>query len=149
MTADATPTRAEKFAALVAPAARRAGYTGRGATARLARDSGLPESTISRMLLGQRIPDPKSFEPLAKTLGMPVADLLVGAEIVSASTLHQIATTPVRSQPISPEEAADELGITNPVNREIFYGTIERLKRLEQEQTPETESGNGGAAAER
>lgn len=146
MTADEEPSRAEKFAAVVKPAAARAGYTGRGAIARLARDSGLPETTISRMLAGERIPDPRSFEALASALQISIGELLVGAEIVSTSTLHQIATTPVRSHPISVEEAADDLGITDPVDRQMFAGMVERLRRLKQQQS--TSSGDGGVAIE-
>jgi transcriptional regulator with XRE-family HTH domain len=145
MTAD-TPTRAQQFAAVVAPAARRAGYNGRGANARLARDAGIPESTVSRMMLGRTIPDPKSFEALAAAIGLPVRDLLVEAGIVSAESLTETTRSQVRSQPITLEEAADELGITDPIGRQMFYGTVERLRRQEQEQAPD--SSGGGVTAE-
>ncbi|MFE0376204.1 helix-turn-helix domain-containing protein [Streptomyces inhibens] len=150
MTAD-TPTRAQRFAAAVAPAAHRAGYTGRGANARLARDAGIPESTVSRMMLGKTIPDVKSFEPLAKALGLTVKDLLVEAEIVSAESLNETGQSQVRSQPISLEEAADELGIDrDPIARQMFYGVVERLRKDGHKQAPNNgEDGrSGGVAAE-
>ncbi|MFF8901723.1 helix-turn-helix domain-containing protein [Streptomyces lydicus] len=147
MTADTPPTRAQRFAAAVAPAAHRAGYTGRGANARLARDAGIPESTVSRMMLGKTIPDPKSFEALARAINLPVADLLVEAGIVSAESLTESTRSQVRSQPASLEEVADELGITDPIGREMFYGTVERLRKQEQQQAPDGTS--GGVAAER
>ncbi|MFI5525038.1 helix-turn-helix domain-containing protein [Streptomyces platensis] len=152
MTAD-TPTRAQRFAAVVAPAAQRAGYTGRGANAQLARDAGIPESTVSRMMLGKTIPDVKSFEPLAKAIGLSVRDLLVEAEIVSAESLNETAQSPVRSQPVSLEDAADELGIDrDPIARQMFYGVVERLRRDgQQSQAPNNGEDNGrsgGVAAE-
>ncbi|WP_164543460.1 helix-turn-helix domain-containing protein [Streptomyces mobaraensis] len=147
----APPSRAQKFANVVAKAASRAGYTGHGWKARLARDSGLPETTVSTMLAGKRIPDPRSFEALAKALQIPVSELLVSAEIVSASTLHKIGTTPVRSQPITIDQAADELGITDPLDRQMFAGVVERLRRQGQDHaTPgNSDGGEGGAAVER
>ncbi|MGK5731404.1 helix-turn-helix domain-containing protein [Streptomyces sp. URMC 124] len=151
MTPHSEPSRAEKFANVVRTAAERAGYVGRGAVARLARDSGLPETTISRMLSGERIPDPRSFEALAAALRIPIGELLVGAEIVSASTLHQIATPRVRSQPITIDEAADELGIKDALDRELFAGMVERLRRRTAQASRDAGSAGdeGGAAAER
>jgi transcriptional regulator with XRE-family HTH domain len=53
---DGTPTRARRFANVVVPAAERAGYTGHGRNARLARDTGMTESSVSRMWNGSAIP---------------------------------------------------------------------------------------------
>jgi transcriptional regulator with XRE-family HTH domain len=146
MTADAPPTRAQRFAAAVKPAAHRAGYTGHGANARLARDTGITESTISRMMLGQTIPDPKFFEPLARVLDLNPLELLVEAGIISNETLRSLSETrpsQVRS-PFTPEEAATELGFTDPVSREMYFAMVERLKRRPHDQT----GSEGGAAAE-
>lgn len=143
------PTKAQRFAAAVGPAAERAGYSGFGSKSRLARDTGMTESSISRMLLGQSIPDPKFFEPLANAIDISVQTLLVEAGIISERALTETSQSQVRS-PITPETAADELGITDPVDREMFFATIERLRR-QRHAAPETsnhDAGAGGVAAE-
>jgi transcriptional regulator with XRE-family HTH domain len=150
-TTDGPPTREQRFAAFVKPAAERAGYTGRGANANLARDAGIAESTISRMLNGQAIPDIKSFESLASALSVPVRDLLVEAEYVSATSLTETGSSQVRSATshITPEQVADQFGIFDPYEREMLFGVIERLRRRQhqREQDDHLED-RGGAAAE-
>lgn len=145
------PTRAQQFAEVVGPAAQRAGYTGHGSRSRLARDTGMTESSVSRMLLGQSIPDPKFFEPLSRALQMPIQTLLVEAGIISIQALTEPTQSQVVSE-ITPETAADGLGITDPVDREMFFATIERLRRQRPTATPEDrthdERGSGGVAAE-
>lgn len=150
MTNDGPPTRAQRFAAIVKPAAIAAGYTGRGAKAQLARDTGISESTINLLWQGKRIPEPQTFERLAEVVRIDLRDLLIEADIVSATSLTETGPSQVRSQPIAPEDAADELGISDPVGREMFLAMVERLRRQEQEtqRTPETAQG-GGTAAER
>ncbi|GGX02276.1 helix-turn-helix domain-containing protein [Streptomyces chryseus] len=150
----ATPqgaTRAQRLAAVVAPAAKRAGYHGYGAGARLARDTGMSESSVSRLLKGQAVPDSEFWEPLARAIDMSLRDLMVDGGLISPESLQALSETDrsqVRSRSITPAEAADGLGFTDPVAREMFYGTIERLKRL-QDDTPATEDTDesGGAQA--
>lgn len=145
MNADAPPSRAKRFAAVVKPAAHRAGYTGHGANARLARDTGITESTISRMMLGQTVPDPRFFAPLAAVLGLNLIDLLVDAEVIPVEMLPSLSETRssrVRS-PFTPEEAATELGFTDPADREAYLGMVEVLKRRKRDQA----GGEGGGAA--
>lgn len=143
------PTKAARFAAVVGPAAERAGYTGFGSKSRLARDTGMTESSVSRLLNGQAIPDPKFFEPLASAIDISVQTLLVEAGIISERALTETGQSQVRS-PITPETAADELGITDPVDREMFFATIERLRRQRHTAAPETrnDEAGGGVAAE-
>ncbi|MFJ9112954.1 multiprotein-bridging factor 1 family protein [Streptomyces sp. NPDC102283] len=150
---DATPTRAQRFAALVAPAAQRAGYTGHGSNARLARDAGMSESSVSRMLKGQAIPELNFFPALAETVGVELLDMLaeMGIPHESLQPLSETSPSQVGSPSISPAEAADGLGLSDPVGREMFFATYERLKRLEehqQEDQPEPGNGHGGKAAQ-
>ena len=145
---DAPPTRAERFAAYVRPAAQAAGYVGHGSKARLAADTGMTDSSVSRMLAGQAIPDPRFFEAIAEHLKIDVRDLLVEAGIISARLLTETSQSQVRSR-VTPETAADELGFTDPVERQMFLATVERLRRNQHhpsgaDQADET----GGAAAE-
>ena len=115
----------------------------------------MTESSVSRMLLGQSIPDPKFFEPLAMALSIPVGTLLVEAGIISERALTETDQSQVRS-PFTPETAADELGFTDPVDREMFLATVERLRRGQRHSAaPGSHNHNsdaagstGGAAAE-
>lgn len=119
-----------RFAAFVGDAARRAGYDidgPRGDRARLARDSGMTPSSVGRMLSGDSIPDPRFFEPLAHALHVHVRDLFIESGIISPETLAGYQSPQVRSR-ITPEEAADRLGLTDPIDRELFLGAVDRLR---------------------
>ncbi|MFF9568447.1 multiprotein-bridging factor 1 family protein [Streptomyces sp. NPDC014685] len=145
------PTRAQRFAAIVAPAAQRAGYTGHGSSARLARDAGMSESSVSRMLKGQAIPDLKFFAPISAAVGVSLLDLLaeLGVPPESIQPLSETGQSQVGSRSISPAEAADRLGISDPVGREMLIATIERLKRLEHESDDQPgDDERGGTAAQ-
>jgi transcriptional regulator with XRE-family HTH domain len=143
-----------RFGKLVADAARR---TGRydidsprgGGKAALARETGMAESAVGRMLKGETLPDPKYYAPIARAVDLDVRDLLVEAEIIpreSLSTPFETEASEVRSRSITPSEAADALGITDPIAREMFFGTVERLKRTQ----PPTDDADerGGTAAQ-
>src|SRR6266571_4266618 len=141
----ATPTRAQQFAATVVPAAIRAGYTGRGAKARFARDTGMTESSVGRMWNGQAIPEPRFFEPIAKAAGIHPAVLFVESGLMSQESLQSLSETD-RSQVgsnLTVDEVADRLGIRDEVGRQLFYATIERLKRLEDDASDQGDTGRG------
>lgn len=146
---DVTPTLAQRFAAVVAPAAERAGYTGHGRKARLARATGMTESSVGRMLNGQAIPEPRFFEALAAALGLHPAVLFVECGLMSRESLQSLSETG-RSQvgsDLTPEEAADGLGIQDEVGRLMFFATIDRLTRHEDDQPAERDD-HGEAAVE-
>lgn len=146
---DGTPTRAQRFAALVVPAAEQAGYTGHGAKARFARDAGMTESSVTRMWRGDALPEPRFFEAIAEVTSLDVRTLLVEGGVLSPDSLQSLSETD-RSQVgsfLTPEEAADRLGIRDVVGRELFYATIERLKRLETEASDPADE-HGGTAAQ-
>jgi transcriptional regulator with XRE-family HTH domain len=146
---DGTPTRAQRFAALVVPAAERAGYTGHGAKARFARDTGMTESSVTRMWQGSAVPDGRFYDAISHVTGISLGTLLVEGGVLSPESLQSLSETD-RSQvqsALTPEEAADRLGIKDDVGRELFYATIERLKRLEAD-APDDRSNRGGTAAQ-
>lgn len=148
MQTDGPPTPVQRFTALVVPALRRAGYTGHGANARLSRDTGIAEATISRMMNGKKIPDAKSFEALARVAGLSVRDMLVESGIInSRSSLSENERAQVRSQSITPTGAADELGIHDPIDREMFLAMIDRLRRRDQNRSS-TDTGSGDTAVQ-
>ncbi|MFF3151905.1 helix-turn-helix domain-containing protein [Streptomyces sp. NPDC057910] len=150
----------KRFGRLVADAARRTGRydidspRGGGKTA-LARDTGLSESAIGRMLRGETLPEPRHFAAIADAVKLDVRWLLIEAGILphayrpsgNSSTPVETDATGVGSRSITPSEAADALGITDPVAREMLYGTIERLRRL-QDADGGPASDNGGTAAQ-
>ena len=144
------PTRAQKFAALVKPAAERAGYTGRGAGARLARDAGMSESSVSRMLNGQSVPDMPFWAPLVELLDIELIDLLteMGIPREALRALSETEQSQVGSRSITPEEAATRVGISDPVGVEMLTATIERLRRLEEQQHDQPGDERGGTAAQ-
>jgi transcriptional regulator with XRE-family HTH domain len=148
MNAAAPPTPAQRFLAVVQPAARRAGYLDYGGQARLSRDTGIPDSTLSRMFKGKAIPEVTSFEALAAALDLPVRDLLIAAQIVSESSLSESSRPRVRSVPTTVEEAASALGITSDRGVEMFVGMVETLRKGEQSEDNDAEPG-GAAAGQR
>ncbi|MGW1533935.1 hypothetical protein [Streptomyces aureus] len=146
---DATPTRAQRFAALVVPAAERAGYTGHGAKARFARDTGMTESSVTRMWQGGALPDARFYDAISSAVGVDLGALLVEGGILSPESLQSLSETDPSQvgSSLTPEEAADRLGIRDEVGRQLFYATIERLQRLENQPGDEAAE-RGGAAAQ-
>jgi Helix-turn-helix. len=147
------PTRAQRFAAIVAPAAQRAGYTGHGSTTRLAADTGMSVSSVSRMLNGQGIPELHFFPAIAEQLDLSIIDLLaeMGIPPETLRALSETDPSQVGSRSISPSEMADRVGITDPVGREMLAATIERLKRLEKSENgaaDQSGDNHGGSAAQ-
>lgn len=144
----------KRFGRLVADAARRTGRydidspRGGGKSA-LARETGLSESAIGRMLRGETLPDPRHFAAIANAVGLDVGRLLVEAEILPREyrpTPIETGASGVGSRSITPTEAADALGIFDPIAREMLFGTIERLRRLQDVDDEPADS--GGTAAQ-
>ncbi|MFF7142340.1 hypothetical protein ACFZB5_13965 [Streptomyces nodosus] len=133
MTDAPRPTRAQRFAAIVVPAAERAGYTGHGAKARFSRDTGMTDSSVTRLWQGTALPDARFYSRIAEVTGLNLGTLLVEGGVLSPQSLQSLSETE-RSQvgsSLTPEEAAERLGIKDQVGRQMFLATIERLKRLE------------------
>lgn len=146
---DVTPTRAQRFRDIVVPAAERAGYAGHGAKARFARDTGMTESSVTRLWQGTALPDARFYAAISEAIGVNLGTLLVEGGVLSPESLQSLSETD-RTQvgsSLTPEEAADRLGIRDEVGRELFYATIERLKRLQDEPTDHP-ADRGGTAAQ-
>jgi transcriptional regulator with XRE-family HTH domain len=145
---DATPpTHAQRFAAVVVPAAQRAGYTGHGSQARLARDTGMSESSISRMLNGQAIPELRFLGPLAEAINMSPIDLLIRTKLISPESLQTLSETDpsqVGSESNSVEDTAERLGITDDVGKMMFRAVVDKLTRPQEADDDDT---RGGTAA--
>jgi hypothetical protein len=147
---DGTPTRAQRFAAIVVPAAERAGYTGHGAKARFARATGMVESSVTRLWQGVALPEPRFYAAIADATSLDLGTLLVEGGVLSPESLQSLSETD-RSQvgsPLTVEEAADRLGIKDEVGRQMFYATYDRLMRLEDGEPSDHQADHGGTAAE-
>jgi len=150
---DAPTSRVERFFAVVLPALKRAGYDGYKSQQRLADDTGMSPSTVSRLVRGVKVPDIKHFPALAKVIGMDPLELAVGVGLLpeefleSQQPLSETNQSQVGSGSITPEEAAEQLGITDDVGRMMFLGAVERL-RQPQDDTDADDDAHGGTAAQ-
>lgn len=110
-------------------------YGGRGGQGKLSKETGLAPSVISRLLNGATLnPDPESLRLIAGVLALPFGAMLVEAGVLSASELAAVqASPPMDRPPITPEEAAAELGITDPIARRMFLANIEAARAAQQE----------------
>lgn len=140
-----------RFGRLVSEAAQRAGYdlNRRGAKADLARETGMTETAVGRMLSGQTLPDPWAYERIAKAVGLDLRDLLIESGIASPeslSTPSQTGATGVGSDSITLDEAANALGLSDPVAREMLRAAVERQRRFQDAE--QDADGGGGAAAQ-
>ncbi|MFF6829580.1 helix-turn-helix domain-containing protein [Streptomyces longwoodensis] len=147
---DAPTARVARFCALVLPALAEAGYTGYGRQARLAADTGMSSSTISRLFKGETIPDLRFFPALGAAARLDPVELLVAAEILpreyleSYQTLSETSRSQVGSDSITPEEAAERLGIRGDVGKRMFAAMVDTLRPDD-----EAEADNpGGKAAQ-
>ncbi|MFJ9892689.1 XRE family transcriptional regulator [Streptomyces sp. NPDC091280] len=123
----ATP---EQFAAWLRRQLEERGYDLKprgGGQTRFAADSGLGGGTVSRMLRGQAVTETRTLQTLAAALRLPLAEVLVAAGVLSARELHDVRN-PTRTDPLTPETAADELGITDPQSRRVFVNMTETLR---------------------
>jgi transcriptional regulator with XRE-family HTH domain len=123
-------TTAERFAAWLAAAMRRAGLDidsqQGGGRAVLAEEIGVSRSTVTRWLQGQTLPSPDQFEPLARALDTSVEDVLVGGGIVSVESLW---TPGVQSPAASAAALADQMSVPAS-RREDFITMVELLGRM-------------------
>ncbi|MDI9836205.1 helix-turn-helix transcriptional regulator [Streptomyces sp. KAU_LT] len=143
---------AQEFGALIRRLAIEAGYDmspkGGGRIA-LARDTGMSESAVGRMINGHTLPMPAQFENLARVLHTDVRNLLVAAGVISREAWPEGVIPDVRSatsqSPQSPEAFADSWGITDPVIRQTMVGAIEMAIRLQRGLDTEHSAAHTGA----
>ncbi|MFD8254668.1 helix-turn-helix domain-containing protein [Streptomyces werraensis] len=146
---DAPPERGRRFFALVLPALEEAGYTAYGGQQRLVADTGMNKSTVSRLINREQIPHVKFFPALARVTGKDPVELLVAAGILppeyleSQQTLSETGPSQVGSGSITPEEAAERLGIHDDVGRFTFFAVVEKLTH-----DNEGDADAGGTAAQ-
>ncbi|MFJ7592458.1 XRE family transcriptional regulator [Streptomyces sp. NPDC097617] len=134
--------KAARFGKIVAELAIKAGYdirAGQGGRAILTRDIGtMSPSAVGRMLDGKTLPMPHQLEPIARTLNADVRTLLVSAGVISRQIWPKDAELNVtsatsRTQPPTPDEAADMWGITEPGIRSMLVSSVTQAIRLQNE----------------
>ena len=114
----------------------------------LAKAVGVSPSTVARWLDAKSTPSPEYFEPIADTVGVDVGTMLVESGIISAESLPQAGRSDVRSQAHTPAQAADELGITDPIERAQFMRDLAIRHRRHLRSAAESDDGTGGAVAQ-
>lgn len=150
-TPEAEPTTAEKFGRVVERLAIKAGYDltrgGNGRT-RLAEDTGMSVWAIGRMLKGETLPGLHQYQRIAGALSVTTHALLSEAEILPrddhANGSKQDVASP--NAPVSPETAADLLGVTNPTIRDMLITTMEQAQRLQRDFDLHGTGGEGAVA---
>lgn len=101
-----------------------------GGRSAFAEKSGLSASTVTRLLRGEMPTDTRILRTLAEAIEVPYADVLVRAGVLTAAELRAVQRpTPDPDQRITPEQAADQLGITDPAERKVFVNMAKTLRR--------------------
>ncbi|MEU7046071.1 helix-turn-helix transcriptional regulator [Streptomyces varsoviensis] len=131
MTQDApTPHTPATFALWLKEQMRLRRYPDRGGQARLAADAGISTATVSRLLRAEGLPDLRTLTALAEVLHKPLGEILVRAAVLSPDDLDA-AARPIPPAPITPRQAAAELGITSPEGITAFERMVNGIRATE------------------
>ncbi|MFF5790212.1 helix-turn-helix domain-containing protein [Streptomyces sp. NPDC012693] len=124
-------TKKPSFGEWLLGRARHAGYQipDRGEQARLARDSGIVSPTLTRLLADTGTPSIESLQALAEFFDDPLSEILIHAGWLTHDDIDRVRTRPGVARPITPDEALDDLGITDPGDRRIVEAVIDTVKR--------------------
>lgn len=113
-----------------------------GGQTRFIKDSKIGAGTVSRILNAEGAAETGVLERLATALGVPFAEVLVAAGVVSRSELRAVQHPAPRADPLTPKVAADELGIKDPQDVALFVSMTETLR------THRAKNGGEGRTAE-
>ncbi|MGW1160343.1 hypothetical protein ACWD48_19425 [Streptomyces sp. NPDC002519] len=96
-------TTQQPFSTWLAEEISRRGYdlNRHGEQARFARDAGLNDSIVSRLLRGSADPDARSCLPIARALGCTTARVLAAAGFIPA---EEVDAMPATSRPLTQRE---------------------------------------------
>jgi transcriptional regulator with XRE-family HTH domain len=100
-----------------------------GGQSRFAEESGIGRATISRILSGQGATDTAVLARLAEALHISLGEVLVRAGILNPSELTAVNNPPAGARRITPDQAADELGITDAQQRRLVLAMTQTLQR--------------------
>ncbi|MFD4371534.1 XRE family transcriptional regulator [Streptomyces sp. NPDC058527] len=101
-----------------------------GGRTAFAKDSGISMATVMRLLNSEIPTDVRILRTLADAIHEPYADILVRAGVLTPEELAAVRrpTAPPGDR-ITPDQAADELGITDPTERRLFLKMTDTLRR--------------------
>ncbi|MGW0800313.1 transcriptional regulator [Streptomyces sp. NPDC002692] len=136
--------RVKAFGAYLTRKATEAGFDvepRRGGRTELARLLDTKATTISRTLDGETLPLPPQVMRWAKVLGVDPREMLVESGVLPSEEGPEPAIREVRSAPLTPEEAFDEWGISDPKIRSLLLVTIDQAIRLQEESDAEDSRG--------
>jgi transcriptional regulator with XRE-family HTH domain len=100
-----------------------------GGRTRFAEDSGISPASVGRLINNGDVKDIKVLGLLADALRVPLGEVLVRAGILAESELRAVQNPPPTPHPMTPDEAADALGIDDDLDRELFRNTVDTLRR--------------------
>lgn len=101
-----------------------------GGRSAFAEDSGISLSTVMRLLKGEIPTDIRILRTLAEAIREPYAEVLVRAGVLTSEELAAVQRpTAPPGERITPDQAADELGITDPTERRLFLNMTDTLRR--------------------
>lgn len=100
-----------------------------GGKTAFAADSGISPSTVGRLLRGDSVTDTRVLGLLAAALHVPLGEVLVRAGILDERELAYVRQPQPGERRITPEQAADELGIDDEQARRVFVSMAETLQR--------------------
>lgn len=132
MTQDPSPHTPQTFAAWLRDQLLTRGYPEHGGQKRFARDSGVSPATVSRLLRADGLPDLRTLNSLSEALSIPLGEILVRAGVAAPEDLAA-AARPLSPEPITPEQAAAELGITDPQAVAAFVAMVSALRAPRQD----------------
>ncbi|MFJ8008265.1 transcriptional regulator [Streptomyces fagopyri] len=128
--------QARRAGAYLTAVATDAGYDVRprqGGRAQLAALTGLSLTTISRTLDGKTLPLPSQLMTWATVLNLDHRRMLVETGHIPEQRGTQDVSREAASEPLSPDEAMDMWGITDPIIRKTLSGSIVQAIRLQEE----------------
>ncbi|MFJ8006172.1 helix-turn-helix domain-containing protein [Streptomyces fagopyri] len=140
--------RVKAFGAYLTRKATAAGFDvepRRGGRAELARLLDTKPTTISRTLDGETLPLPQQITKWAKALGVDPREMLVESGVLPSEQAPEPTIREVASSKITPDEAVDAWGVSDPKIRSMLLHFIVYALRLQQE----TDAADGRGAVAR
>ncbi|MFJ2717521.1 helix-turn-helix domain-containing protein [Streptomyces sp. NPDC087437] len=125
-----------RVGAYLSAAATAAGYDirrRRGGRAQLAALTGLSLTTISRTLDGRTLPLPSQLAKWATVLNLDHRAMLVDSGLIPEQRGPRTASREAASAALSPNEAMNAWGISDPIIRKTLNASIVHAIRLQEE----------------
>ncbi|MER8042556.1 XRE family transcriptional regulator [Streptomyces sp. NPDC094032] len=101
-----------------------------GGRSAFAEQAGISLTTVMRLLKSEIPTDIRLLRTLAEAIHEPYADVLVRAGVLTPDELAAVQRpTAPPGRRITPDQAADELGITDPTERRLFLNMTDNMRR--------------------